>query len=106
MSERLEDIISNRKNKLEKIKKAGLNPYPSQNDRTHSNKQALDSFDDLGEKSIALVGRIRSFRDMGKLIFTHIEDGNARIQVLFKEDAVGKEKFDFLLHNFDTGDFV
>lgn len=106
MSERLEDIIENRKKKLGIIKAAGLDPYPSSNSRTHTNKQALDDFNDLQEKSITLVGRMRSFRDMGKIFFTHIEDGTAKIQVLFKSDDLGADNFKFALKNLDTGDFV
>ena len=106
MSDRLEDIIENRNRKLAAIKEAGIDPYPSSTDRSHTNKEALDNFDSLTDKKVTLVGRIRSFRDMGKIIFVHIEDGTAKIQVLFKQDEVGKEKFDFFLKHFDSGDFV
>lgn len=106
MSERLEDIIASRKNKLETIKKSGVDPFPSTSSRTHTNKQALEDFDNLSEKTITLVGRIRSFRDMGKIIFCHIEDGTAKIQILIKSDETGKENFNFFLKNFDTGDFI
>lgn len=106
MSERLEDIIQARKNKLETIKQAGINPYPSATERTHTNQQALDEFDLLDTKEITLVGRIRSFRDMGKLIFVHIEDGTAKIQVLFKQDDLGADNFKFALKNLDNGDFL
>ncbi len=106
MSERLEDIIEGRKNKLVQIKQAGIDPYPSVSARTHTNREALEGFDSIGEKTITLVGRIRSFRDMGKLIFCHVEDGTARIQVLFKADNVGADEFKFLLKNFDSGDFI
>lgn len=106
MSERLEDIIKGRKTKLENIKAAGTDPYPSVTERTHTNKQALDDFDNLTDKEITLVGRIRSFRDMGKIMFVHIEDGSAKIQVLFKSDDLGADVFKFALKNLDTGDFV
>jgi lysyl-tRNA synthetase, class II len=106
MSERFEDILAARRNKLEAIKKAGIDPYPSTNSRTHTSKQALDSFDELANKEITLVGRIKGWRDMGKLIFSHIEDGTGKIQVLFKADNVGQDQFDFLLKNFDLGDFI
>ena len=104
MSERLEDIITNRKNKLEDIKKSGIDPYPSSITRTHTNQQALDGFDDLQGQTISLVGRIRSWRDMGKIVFAHIEDGSGKIQVLFKEGET--ENFDFLIGHFDMGDFI
>ncbi len=106
MSERLEDIVKTRKNKLENIKTAKIEPYPSTTNRTHTNKQALDDFENLQNQEITLVGRIRSFRDMGKILFVHIEDGNAKIQSLFKRDDLGEEKFKFALKNLDTGDFL
>jgi lysyl-tRNA synthetase class 2 len=106
MSERLEDIIAVRKARLEAIKAAGVDPYPSTTDRTHTNQAALEDFDGLQNQKLTLVGRIRSWRDMGKIIFAHIEDGTAKIQVLFKKEALGDEEFNFLLKNFDIGDFI
>lgn len=106
MSERLSDIIEARKQKLLEIKKAGLDPYPSVSERTHTNLEAAANFESLRSQDITLVGRIRSFRDMGKLIFAHIEDGTAKIQVLFKADDLGGDTFKFLLANTDIGDFI
>jgi len=108
MAQRLEEIIKFRKEKLEKLKQIGIDPYPSKTQRTHSNAEALEGFDKLSQQnqSITIVGRIRSWRAMGKLIFAHIDDGTAKIQVLFKEDNVGKDQFKFLLDYFDIGDFI
>ncbi len=106
MSERLEDIIAARKQKLEQIKKAGIDPYPSVTARSFTNQEAISQFDRFIGQTLTLAGRIRSWRDMGKLIFAHIEDGTGKIQLLFKADDVGREKFDFLLRNFDIGDFI
>ncbi len=106
MSERLEDIILNRKKKLEEIKNAGIDPYPSSTERSHTNLEAIEQFDTLTDQSLTLVGRIRSFRDMGKIIFVHIEDGTAKIQVLFKSDDLGADNFKFALKHLDIGDFI
>lgn len=106
MNERLEDIINHRKKKLENLVAAGMDPYPSVSERTHTNSDALDQFDALQGQSVTLVGRIRSMRGMGKLLFLHIEDGTARIQVLIKSDDIGAEKFAFFVDNFDLGDFI
>lgn len=106
MSERLKDVIKTRKEKLDRIKQAGSDPYPSTTERTHTNKQAFDDFDALIDKSITIVGRIRSWRDMGKITFVHIEDGTAKIQVLMKSDNLGEDNFKFALKNFDIGDFI
>ncbi len=100
MSERLEDIIKTRKQKLENIKKAGIDPYPSVCERTHTNKQALDDFDFLVDKTITLVGRIKSWRDMGKITFAHIEDGTDKIQLFAQKDSMGPAAFEKLFNVF------
>lgn len=101
-----EDILAVRRNKLEEIKKAGIDPYPSTAHRTHTNKEALDGFDNLQNQEVTLVGRIRSWRDMGKIIFAHIEDGSGKIQVLIKSDDLGADFFKFALKHLDMGDFI
>lgn len=106
MNDRLEEIIAHRKKKLENLASAGIDPYPSQTARTHSNSQALEQFEQLQEQTITLVGRIRSLRGMGKLAFLHIDDGSAKIQALLKSDNIGEEQFSFFLDNFDLGDFI
>lgn len=106
MSERLEDIIKHRRIKLQNFKDAGVDPYPSSTSRTHSNKEVLESFDDLQGQTVTIAGRIRSWRAMGKLVFAHIEDGTAKIQVLVKSDTLGDGQFKFLLDNYDIGDFI
>jgi len=106
MSERLEDIIANRRIKLENLKSSGMDPYPSSTGRTHTNKEVLENFDSLADQSVTLVGRIRSWRDMGKILFIHIEDGSGKVQALFKKDEIGEDQFKFFSHNFDIGDFI
>jgi lysyl-tRNA synthetase class 2 len=109
MNERLEDIVSYRKKKLENLITAGLDPYPSETHRTHTNQEVLDNFEELQTATtlVTVVGRIRTIRNIGKLAFVNLEDGTARIQVLLKSDAfVDKTKYDFFVDNFDIGDFA
>ncbi|HAG27204.1 TPA: lysine--tRNA ligase [Patescibacteria group bacterium] len=106
MNERLDDIIGHRKAKLENLRSAGYEPFPSETARTHSNHEALEQFESLEGTSIILAGRIRSMRGMGKLLFLHIDDGTGRIQVLLKSDDIGGERFAFFVDNFDLGDFI
>lgn len=111
MSERLEDIINFRKKKIDNLAAVGLDAYPSTTERTHTNFKALEEFESLQNQSLVLVGRIRSMRGMGKLLFLHIDDGSGptnsgRIQVLLKSDDIGMDRFAFFVDNFDLGDFV
>lgn len=106
MSDRLEDILRHRKAKLESLSAKNIEAYPSITHRTHSNLEAINKFEEIGESPVTLVGRIRSLRAMGKLIFLHIEDGTGRLQVLIKSDNVGDEQFAFFIDTFDLGDFI
>ena len=103
----LQKIKQIRLEKLERLKKAGLNPYPAEVSRTFSNQEALDNFSKLsGKKNIFLVGRIRSIREHGGSTFCHIEDSSAQIQIYLKKDIIGAKKYQLFLDNIDIGDFI
>ena len=104
----IDEIRKNRLKKLEAIKKAGMNPYPSRTNRTHEISEALLNFEKLAKakKKIVLAGRIRLMRVHGRSCFLHIADGTGRIQAYFKSDVLGEKKYKFFLDNFDIGDFI
>ena len=89
MSERIEDIIAFRRKKLESLKEAGIDPYPSETARDTTTIEALNNFESLAEsqKTVTVSGRIRSIRVQGKVGFMHIEDPSGRLQLFFKADA-------------------
>jgi len=102
----LKDIKKTRLEKLNNLIKAGINPYPAEVLRTHTNQEALDKFNKLKNKRITLVGRIRSIREHGGSTFCHIEDGSAQIQIFLRKDKVGDKQYKLFLENIDIGDFV
>ncbi len=102
----IDKIRKTRLEKLKNLEKEGINPYPAEVDRTHSNQQALDDFNKLNKKKIVLAGRIRSIREHGGSTFCHIEDESGQIQIYFKENKVGKKKYQLFLNHIDIGDFV
>ncbi len=106
MSERLEDIKARRIAKVEALASAGISAYPSTTERTHTNTEVLEGFDALAGQEVTLVGRIRSLRGMGKIIFAHIEDGAAKIQVLARQEDMSAEDFAFFVDTYDLGDFI
>ena len=103
----INELKQARLDKLKKIKKAGIDPYPAKCDRTHIIKQAFDNFDKFSksEKEIVLAGRIRIIRAHGGLTFANLEDQSGQIQLFFKSDEIGKEKYE-TLKNLDVGDFI
>ncbi len=93
--------------KLEKLRKLGIDPYPAKSKRTHSAFAALLNYENIAKegKEIFLAGRIRAIRSHGGLIFMNVEDESGQIQLFFKQDELGKEKYD-IINNLDVGDFI
>ena len=106
MSEKIEELRAVRIQKLEQLKQQGIDPYPVKTERTQTIGDALKSFEDLSAQrsALSLVGRIRSVRTHGKLAFCDLEDETGKIQLLFRDEVLGK---DFELINLlDIGDFL
>lgn len=94
--------------KLRKLQKAGVNPYPARSLRTHMAGEAIGNFDELAKKGkkLVLAGRILAKREHGGSVFLDIEDGTGRIQLLFKKDSLGEKDYQFFLDTVDIGDFI
>lgn len=80
------------------------NPYPEKYERTHELKDARKLED--GTKNIKVAGRIIFMRKMGKMSFITIGDVEGRLQLSFKLDTLGEEKYNFFKTNIDIGDFI
>lgn len=103
--EELNQLILQRREKLQKLREMGVNPYPYSFNRTHTSRGVIDHFDQLEEQEVSLAGRIMSNRRMGKAAFFHIQDMDGRIQVYLKKDVVGEKTFD-VYKLLDIGDIV
>jgi lysyl-tRNA synthetase class 2 len=100
-------LIKERKEKLQKIREEGVNPYPSKFDRTHYTQEIIDNFDELyqSENPVKVAGRIMLLRKMGKVCFAHIEDSRGQIQIYVRRDNIGKEDYK-LFKLMEVGDFI
>jgi lysyl-tRNA synthetase class 2 len=97
--------------KLEQIRQCGTNPYPHRVERTHTAAEAVVAFETAEAARqeaapVAVVGRLRSMRVMGKSTFAHVEDGSGKIQLFIQRDDVGPETYNLFKKDFDLGDFV
>ena len=98
--------------KADQLREQGIDPYPAHSERSHYTQAAFREFEtseSSGKAEVVratLVGRIRSLRAMGKITFAHIEDGTGRVQLFFRLDDLGQEKFEFFKRSFDLGDFI
>lgn len=102
--------------KIEELRKQGVEPYPTRAERTHTSAQVIAAFETAEkaapegqppvEVKATLTGRIRAARAMGKLTFTHIEDGDGRIQLFLRMNELGQERVDWFNKMLDIGDFI
>lgn len=100
-----DNLIEVRRQKIEAIKKQGIDPYPSAAFRSYLIEKAKSSFKKLANKKITLAGRLVRVRLMGKACFGNIKDESGSIQIYFKYNNLGKKNFEFL-KNIDIGDFL
>ncbi len=94
-----------RREKLKELRKRRVEPFAYRFDRTGTARAALDGFREGDATVHRLAGRLVLLRPMGKATFGHLEDASGKIQVYFKRDALGDERYG-LLKLLDLGDFV
>lgn len=101
----LNQIIDYRKEKLSKLKEAGIDPYPQKFTPNQFSREIINNFENFQDKDVIIAGRIMSIRKMGKASFFHLQDQFGKIQAFIKRDNIGDENY----NNFkllDIGDFV
>jgi len=113
MPSKLDDIYEQRKQKAERLRAGGVNPYPNRFEETHNAQEAINQLekqeaggqDVKDAKPVNVAGRIMAVRKMGKASFMDIRDGSGKIQLLF-QTANYKEAELELFKELDIGDII
>lgn len=112
MSREYTNLEKIRLEKLERLRKQGIEPYPTRAQRTHTSGEAIQLFEQAETESnpssvvVTLAGRMRSMRTTGKITFAHIEDGDGKIQLFLRANDLGEEVLGLFNREFDLGDFI
>ena len=99
-----------RREKLEKLRALGINPYPADLfPVNHTSKQVKSDFEE--GKQVIIAGRLMAINIQGKASFAQLQDSEGRIQVYFNRDEIcpGEDKSlynDIFKKLIDLGDFV
>lgn len=104
----LDEIKKVRFEKLEKLKTAGMNPYPARVPRDMSLAKVNEQFADLEKsgKEISLSGRVMAIRGQGAILFVVLQDGKDRFQTVLKKDEMDEVFFELFQETVDIGDFI
>jgi lysyl-tRNA synthetase, class II len=107
VSDELNHVLQARRDKLEALNAAGIPAFAYGYARTHDTAAAVASLPDGVEEgeTVRVAGRLVAWRGHGKTAFAHLADGTGRIQLYFRKDDLGDERF-AQLALFDVGDVV
>ncbi|MGQ9881750.1 MAG: lysine--tRNA ligase [Armatimonadota bacterium] len=100
------DQVLRRREKLQTLRAMGIDPYREERyERSHLAAEILQNYDALEGKTVRIAGRIVAMRLMGKASFMHLQDASEKVQVYFRADDLGEERYG-LLKLLDLGDFL
>jgi lysyl-tRNA synthetase, class II len=106
VSDELNFVLQARREKLEALEAAGVQPYAYSFDRQHTAADAQQLLGTAEEgPAVTLAGRIVAWRSHGKTTFAHLSDSTGKIQLYFKKDQLGEAGYTQLA-NYDLGDIV
>ena len=104
--EELSQLLQIRRDKLNKLKEEGKNPFEIRKfNRTHTSQEIKDHYEELEGKDVTIAGRMMAKRIMGKASFCHIQDGEGRIQSYISINDLGEEAYKQFKED-DIGDII
>ena len=107
---KIDELISVRIDKLNKLKASGIEPYPHSYSASKSIKEIKDNEDLLIKKNetLSVCGRIVSIRQLGKILFINIQSEFDRLQCYIsnKNMLLDEDLYKTLINNIDIGDIV
>lgn len=111
MSQEL-DQMRVRREKMEELKQAGIEPFGRRFKRDHLAQQIRDEYgqfdkEELNDKGamVIIAGRMTRKRSSGKAGFADFVDRTGKIQVYARKDMVGDEQY-HIFKRADIGDFL
>ena len=112
MEKRGGDLLQSRREKFQRLRDRGVEPFPNRYHRSHTiaeavafyRKEAANGGDETRTTPVSVGGRIMTLRRIGKATFINIRDGSGQIQVHLRRDILNQEYE--LVRDLDLGDFL
>jgi lysyl-tRNA synthetase class 2 len=104
------DLLAERRAKLERLREAGIEPYPhSFPDRTEiaavrESHEGLEPGEETSDR-YRVAGRLTARRGHGKASFLDLRDGTGEIQIQARVDELGDDAYEGLI-SLDVGDII
>ncbi|MGG3279064.1 lysine--tRNA ligase [Paenibacillus solani] len=108
----LSELLQIRRNKLDELRKLGIDPFGGKYEREDHAGKILEQYDGLSKEKLEekqvevnLAGRIMAKRGMGKASFAHIQDLSGRIQIYVRQDSIAEAQYE-AFSILDLGDII
>ncbi len=101
----INELIKVRRDKLEELRSAGIDPFGQRYDRNCTALKIQEDFEGLEGDKVKIAGRIMAKRRHGKAGFANLQDLSGNIQLYFRKDDLGEEKYE-LFKKLDIGDIL
>ncbi|HXR30603.1 MAG TPA: OB-fold nucleic acid binding domain-containing protein, partial [Solirubrobacterales bacterium] len=106
----LSDVLRDRREKLERIRGAGIDPFPPEFVEREDVAEVRAAHEGLApgietDSRHRVAGRLVGRRGHGKACFLDLRDGSGQIQLHAREDLLGEEPYRLLV-DLDLGDIV
>ena len=112
MEKRGGDLLLSRREKFQRLRDRGVDPFPNRYHRSHTiseavafyREEAANGGDETRTAPVSVGGRIMAMRGMGRASFIDLQDGSGQIQVHLRRDTLGQGYE--LVRDLDLGDFL
>ena len=108
----VEQLIANRRAKLDALREMGKDPYPRRFRVERSVSEARSLYEGLSAEElekdppvVRLGGRLRAVRGHGKVSFADLSDGAGQIQLYLKKNDLDESSWE-VFKQLDLGDFL
>ncbi len=98
--------LRDRRDKLDRLRASGVEPYVARFRRTHTTAEALAQLGEAQQDGeVTVAGRLMNKREQGGLVFAVLQDGAGQLQLVSQVDVVGEEQHERFL-KLDPGDLI
>jgi lysyl-tRNA synthetase class 2 len=104
--------IAQRRRKLERLRSRGIDPYPARCTYDLEPAAVVETYGKLSNAeleaagiALRVPGRVRAFREQGKVVFLDLYDGKQKLQVFIRKSEIDPQSFE-LLEDLDLGDYL
>jgi len=108
---REQQIINEKRRKLEELRKKGINPYPHKFDRKDFSSEIKKKYSKLknnqkSKNKVKIAGRVMIIRSLGKLVFVTVHDSKGKIQIVLQKGQTNPREIEFFKKYIDVGDII